>query len=84
MTEIDVKINPDGTGRVLAFTDRDPVDISDAVPEVRMISRPGQGSRVELVLPGVASQFTAAVDLIDEKTTAALIALGWTPPGGTA
>lgn len=84
MTEISVNVRPDGTGRVLALTDRGPVDISNAVSEVRMISRPGQGSRVELVLPGAATQFTAAADLIDEKTTAALIALGWTPPGGTA
>lgn len=84
MTEISVNVRLDGTDRVLALTDRGPVDISGAVSEVRMISRPGQGSRVELVLPGVSSQFTAAVDLIDEKTTAALIALGWTPPGGTA
>ena len=80
MTEIDVKINQDGTGRVLAITDAGPVDISAAIAEVRLIARPGQGSRVELVLPGVSSQFTAEVELIDEKTTVALVALGWTPP----
>lgn len=80
MTEIDVKINQDGTGRVLAITDSGLVDISAAITEVRMTARPGQGSRVELVLPGVSSQFTAEVGLIDEKTADALVALGWTPP----
>lgn len=75
----EVKLGPVGTGSVVL----DGVDVSGGVAGVSLDSRVGQLTRLRLELPAVEFDFSGAVCVeIPAEVHDALVALGWTPPGG--
>jgi hypothetical protein len=78
-----VQIKLDGTGHGEIGVDGH--DLSRITRGIRIVSRVGQPTTVELQL--VAGQFSTEVDApvrLDPETCALLERLGWTPPGGAS
>lgn len=73
-----IKIGPDGTGMILI----DNANIANAVTGLTVHTTPGRGTEAEVRLVVAETEFDAAVR-VDDRTRAALLALGWTPPGET-
>lgn len=75
-----IKLGPHGTGSVVV----DDTNIANAVTGLTVHTTPGRVTEAEVRLVVAETEFDAIVG-VDDRTRAALLALGWTPPAeGTA